>query len=194
MKPIAISILTVCGIPELVEHEARQVTHVLSILDPEEPEPAALMRFAPHHRTTLRFHDAIEPGPNVILPEAAHVAEILLFGRDLAASASSRQEGHLLVHCHAGISRSTAALTMLLAQVYPEQSADNLLSRVLDMRAKAWPNLRMMEFADEQLGRDGELVRAAGRIYRHQVEIRSHIADFMRQHRRGREVDLAERS
>jgi hypothetical protein len=65
---------------------------------------------------------------------------------------------------------------MLLAQVYPEQSADNLLSRVLDMRAKAWPNLRMMEFADEQLGRGGELVRAAGRIYRHQVKIRSHIA------------------
>lgn len=65
---------------------------------------------------------------------------------------------------------------------------------MIDIRPKAWPNLRMIEFADEQLGRGGELVRAAGRIYRHQVETRAHIADFMRRHGRGREVDMAERS
>jgi predicted protein tyrosine phosphatase len=194
MKPIAISLLTVCGIAELAEHEARKVTHALSIIDPDEPDPAAFLRYAPHHRTVLRFHDAIEPAPGVVLPEASHVAEILAFGRDLAASAGDRQDGHLLVHCHAGISRSTAALTMLLAQLYPDQSADALLARVLDMRPKAWPNLRMIEFADEQLERRGELVRAAGRIYRHQVQIRDHIADFMRRHGRGREVDMAERS
>ena len=194
MNPIAISVLTVCGIAELAEHETRAVTHVLSIIDPEEPDPAAFLRYAAHQRMLLRFHDAIEPGPGVVLPEASHVAEILGFGRDLAASAASRKEGHLLVHCHAGISRSTAALTMLLAQVYPDQSADTVLRRVLDMRPKAWPNLRMIEFADAQLGRGGDLIRAAGRIYRHQVELRDHIAEFMRRHGRGREVDMAERS
>ena len=83
---------------------------------------------------------------------------------------------------------------MLLAQLYPGQSADALLARVLDVRPKAWPNLRMIAFADEQLGRSGELVRAAGRIYRHQVRTRDHIAEFMRRHGRGREVDMAERS
>lgn len=191
MKPNAISLLTVCGLQELAEHEARDVTHILSILDPDLPDPDALLRYGPHHRVLLRFHDAIEPGPDVILPEASHVAEILAFGADLARTAQDRTDGHLLVHCHAGISRSTAALTMLLAQVYPNESADALLARVLEMRPKTWPNLRMIEFADEQLGRGGELVRAAGRIYRHQVETRSHIADFMRRHGRGREVDLA---
>ena len=120
MKPIAISLLTVCGIDELVDHQPRQVTHVLSIINPEEPEPAAFLNFTPHHRTTLRFHDAIEPGPDVVLPDATHVSEILSFGRDLAGSAPDRRDGHLLVHCHAGISRSTAALTMLLVQVYPD--------------------------------------------------------------------------
>lgn len=194
MQPIAISLLTVCGIAELAEHEARNVTHVLSIIDPEEPDPAAFQRYAAHQRLMLRFHDAIEWAPGIVMPEASHVAEILAFGRDLAASASDREEGHLLVHCHAGISRSTAALTMLLAQVYPDQSADALLARVLDMRPKAWPNLRMIEFADEQLGRNGDLIRAAGRIYRHQVQVRDHIGDFMRRHGRGREVDMAEQS
>lgn len=194
MTPIAISLLTVCGLEELAEHEARQVTHVLSILDPELPDPDAFLRYAPHHRVVLRFHDAIEAGPDVVLPQAAHVAEILAFGRELAGTARTRDEGHLLVHCHAGISRSTAALTMLLAQVYPDTDANTLLARVLDMRPKAWPNLRMLEFADAQLGRGDSLAAAAGRIYRHQVDTRAGIADFMRRHGRGREVDLALRS
>ena len=102
MQNARISLLTVCGIAELAEHEARQVTHVLSIIDPDEPDPAAFLRYAPHDRTVLRFHDAIEPGPGVVLPDASHVAEILAFGRDLAASAASRQDGHLLVHCQKG--------------------------------------------------------------------------------------------
>ena len=191
MKPNATALLTICGLKELAEHEARDVTHILSILDPDLPDPDAILRYAPHHRMVLRFHNAIEPGPDVVLPQGSHVAEILAFGADLARTAQERLDGRLLVHCHAGISRSTAALTMLLAQVYADQSADALLAGVLDMRPKAWPNLRMIEFADEQLGRGGELVRAAGRIYRHQVETRSHIADFMRRHGRGREVDLA---
>ena len=83
---------------------------------------------------------------------------------------------------------------MLLAQVYPDTDANTLLARVLDMRPKAWPNLRMLEFADAQLGRRDSLAAAAGRIYRHQVDTQAGIADFMRRHGRGREVDLALRS
>lgn len=194
MKPVAIALLTVCGIEELAEHEARQVTHVLSIINPDEPDPTAFLRYAPHHRTTLRFHDALEPAVDVVLPEPSHVAKILAFGRELAASAVERQDGHLLVHCHIGISRSTAALSILMAETYPDQPADALLGHVLEMRPKAWPNLRMIEFADEQLRRAGALIKAAGRVYRHQVRTRAGIADFMRRHGRGREVDMAEHS
>ena len=35
--------LTVCGLQELDDHGDRDVTHVLSILDPGTPEPAALL-------------------------------------------------------------------------------------------------------------------------------------------------------
>ena len=113
----AFATLTICGLDELDGHQGRRVTHVLSILDPEWPEPSAFQAFDPHFRTTLRFHDAIEPGPGILLPEKADVETILAFGRDAGDGP------RLLVHCHAGISRSTAATLMILAQAHPRRSA-----------------------------------------------------------------------
>ena len=54
---------TICGIPELGTHCAAGVTHVLSILDPEWPDPPAFAEFAPHRRLALRFHDIIDRCP-----------------------------------------------------------------------------------------------------------------------------------
>ena len=61
--------LTICGIPELDEHCAAGVTHVLSILDPDTPDPPAFAAFAPHHRLALRFYDIIETLPDRLAPE-----------------------------------------------------------------------------------------------------------------------------
>ena len=104
MKPIT-SLLTICGLEELGNHSSKGVTHVLSILDPESPDPDAFSTYDPHHRTTLRFHDVIEAGQGHILPAPEDVEAILELGRSMTAEG----EGiHLLVHCHMGISRSTA--------------------------------------------------------------------------------------
>ena len=82
MKPVSISVLTICGISELPDQSTRSVTHVLSILDPDHPDPEAFGTYDPHHRMVLRFHDAINPAPGVILPEPEHVEAILRFGDD----------------------------------------------------------------------------------------------------------------
>ena len=120
MNPVFVSLLTVCGLDELADHSMRGVTHVLSILDPDWPEPDAFRAYDPHHRTTLQFHDVIEPAPGLILPDVHHVEAIFSFGYSLARDAS-RGERHLLVHCHMGISRSTAAMLVLLAQAHPQE-------------------------------------------------------------------------
>jgi len=57
--------ITICGIPELGEHCAAGVTHVLSILGPNSPDPPELAAFAPHRRLILRFHDVVEPQPDL---------------------------------------------------------------------------------------------------------------------------------
>src|SRR3954466_5506224 len=131
MNPVFVSLLTVCGLDELAEHSMRGVTHVLSILDPDWPEPDAFRAYDPHHRTTLQFHDVIEPAPGLILPDVHHVEAIFSFGYSLARDAG-RGEGHLLVHCHMGISRSTAAMLVLLAQAHPQEDADRLFERLCE--------------------------------------------------------------
>ncbi len=170
MLPIAITTLTICGIEELPAQSTRKVSHVLSLLDPDLPELQSFMAYEAHERTTLRFHDIITPQDGRVHPTEAHVAEILDFGAKLRESAVQRQEGHLLVHCHMGISRSTAAMLSLMAQVEPEEGEDALFARLRTIRPQAWPNSVMIGFADAQLKRGGKLTAALGRHYAHQLE------------------------
>jgi predicted protein tyrosine phosphatase len=183
MKPFAFSALTVCGLDELDSHSERGVTHVLSILDPEWPEPEAFEDFDPHARVTFRFHDAIEPELGVVLPQKSDVNAILAFSRDAG------DVNHLLIHCHAGISRSTAAMLMILAQAHPHEKEDAVVDRLLEIRPQAWPNSRMIGFADELLGRDGRLSAAVARIYARRLKIEPELAQTMRRLNRAREVE-----
>ena len=91
MQPASISLLTICGLEELESHSTRAVTHVLSILDPEWPDPEAFTAYDPHHRTILRFHDAIEPGRNVVLPQLAPAPDVrVVRPRDVTIVSGSR--------------------------------------------------------------------------------------------------------
>jgi predicted protein tyrosine phosphatase len=183
MIPTAFPALTICGLDELDGEQGRRVTHVLSILDPEWPDPSALQAFDPHLRATLRFHDAIEPHPGVLAPQKADVETILAFGRDAGGA-------RLLIHCHAGISRSTAAALMILAQAHPHEGEDAIAEQLIDIRPQAWPNSRMIAFADELLDRRGRLIAATGTVYARQLAARPELAEIMRQGNRAREVEL----
>ena len=192
MKPLAISVLTICGIEELPGHEARDVTHVLSLLDPEWPEIDAFQRYGAHHRRIFHFHDIIEPVPGRIAPTPDDMAAILQFGAELRAAKEGRAEGHLLVHCHMGVSRSTAAMLSLLAQAYPDEGEDRLFARLREIRPQAWPNSLMVGYADEQLGRGGRLTAALRQHYGHRLRHEPEVAEWMTRLGRAREVEMAE--
>jgi predicted protein tyrosine phosphatase len=179
--------VTICGIDELPGHCAAGVTHVLSILDPGWPEPAAFEAFDPHRRLELRFHDIIDDTPNEIAPQRDDVARLLGFGRELSAAPG----GHLLVHCHAGISRSTAATTLILAQAQPERPASEALAAVVRLRPHAWPNLRILEIGDELLSRRGEIVAAVRVVYRGALDRDLYLQDSMMEGGRSREIAAA---
>jgi predicted protein tyrosine phosphatase len=179
--------ITVCGIGELDSHCDVGVSHVLSILDPGWPVPSAFGSFAEHARLELRFNDVIDDtDASMIPPNAGHVAQLLRFGRDLLAE--PRQSGHLLVHCHAGISRSTAAMALIIAQALPDRPASDAFHEVLRIRPPAWPNLRIIELGDTALGRNGALVAAAHDVYRHQLARRPELDETMSGIGRKREV------
>ena len=122
-------------------------------------------------------------------PREEDVSALLAFGRDLMAEPPA--DAHLLVHCHAGVSRSTASMALVLAQGLPDIAADRIFAEVLRIRGKAWPNLRIVEMGDALLGRSGALVAAAGEVYRRQLDTRPHLVEVMRNDGRGREIDAA---
>ncbi|CAN5260250.1 protein-tyrosine-phosphatase [soil metagenome] len=191
MQSLSISTLTICGIEELPAHSVRRVTHVLSLLDPGLPEIDTFGTYGEHHRVTLRFHDILGPSQGMTPPQPRHVEQILQFGESLREGVSERVEGHLLVHCHMGISRSTAAMLMLMAQNDAQADEDALFERLRGVRAQAWPNSVMIGFADEQLRRGGRLVEALGRHYGHQLKVQPQYTDWMTRLGRGRELAMA---
>jgi predicted protein tyrosine phosphatase len=180
--------ITVCGIEELPGHGAVGVTHVLSLLDPGYPDLEALGAFGEHERLELRFHDIIDELPDLRLVQREDVAALLRFGRSLMREPNA----HLLVHCHMGISRSTASMALILAQARPDRPASEALAEVRRIRPRIWPNLRVMELGDELLGRGGELVAAAVGRYRHVLARRPEMGPAMIQLGRGREVRAAQ--
>jgi predicted protein tyrosine phosphatase len=187
MAPFRISI---CGIEELAGHCNGGIGYVLSILDPDWPVPEALGMFGEHARLELRFHDVIdERGGDMVAPRQEHVEELLLFGRQLLSEPTAEQ--HLLVHCHAGVSRSTAAMALILAQARPDVPGIGIFAEVMRIRPQAWPNLRVLEFGDALLGRRGDLLSAAAGVYRTQLDGRPDLAELMRSGGRGREVEAA---
>jgi predicted protein tyrosine phosphatase len=181
--------ITICGVPELGEHSAAGVTHVLSILGPTWPDPPEFAAYAPHQRMILRFDDVIEPQRDRIAPTREDVERLLVFGREV----SETPEAHLLVHCLAGVSRSTAAAALILMQANPEWPANIALDAVAAIRPRAWPNLLILELGDALLGRNGEIVAAAGAIYRRVLAHDSEFGDRMIDAGRGREVTAAYR-
>jgi predicted protein tyrosine phosphatase len=179
--------ITVCGVAELAGHSTVGITHVLSILDPGFPDPEAFGAFGEHERLDLRFHDIVDERPGMRLAERADIEALLRFGRDLMREPQAR----LLVHCHMGISRSTAAMSLILAQARPDRPAAEAVAEVRRIRHHIWPNLRVIELGDEILGRKGELIAAAIARYRHVAERRPDVAKMMSEMGRDREVRAA---
>jgi predicted protein tyrosine phosphatase len=180
MKRLAMtSLRIVCGLDELATHSRSGLTHVLSILDPHYPKPEVFSAFDEHDKLELRFHGAIEPKRGVRLPREKDVAAILEFGERLHAAPNLGQRV-VLVHCHAGISRSTAAMAMLIAQAHPELDEEGVFERLIAIRPRAWPNSRMIGYADDLQRRKGRLIEALAGLYRAQIPRIPEIAEYMR--------------
>ena len=176
--------ITICGIPELDLHREAGVSDVLSIIDPYEPEPVVFDRFHPHRRQTLRFDDVMSRSAGAQAPEDDHLGALLAFGQAIEQAGDAT---HLLIHCHAGVSRSTAAAAILMAQHNAGREADAFLA-LLDLRAQAWPNTRMVQIADRLMARNGALIEGLVAYRRALLEVRPHLAEMIVNVGRGNEL------
>jgi predicted protein tyrosine phosphatase len=175
--------ITICGIDELPLHRDAGISDVLSIIDPLASDPVAFEEFPAHRRQLLRFDDLIFEVPGLEAPQDHHVEAILDFGRALEQS----DVAHLLIHCHAGVSRSTAAAALLMAQHNPGRETDAFLA-LLDIRHQAWPNTRMVEIADRLMQRRGALQEGLIAYRRALLKRRPHLAEVILGVGRGHEL------
>jgi predicted protein tyrosine phosphatase len=133
---------------------ARRPSHMITLLDPEHviETPAGLQ---PERHLRLGVYDICMPYEHMTPPDERHVLDILEFGRGWTDESSP-----LLVHCFAGISRSTATAFMLACERNPHVAERDIALRLRRASSTAYPNRRMVALADDLLGRSGRMVDA----------------------------------
>lgn len=143
------------------QNDLAEFSHIVSILDPEDVAPTQLSAFDARTLCVMRFHDIIESNEHLVVPNSDHIQKLLAFGLTIDFSVMP----HILVHCFAGLSRSTAAALLLIAQSEPNLTADQLTDQLQLLAPDAWPNPRMVRIGDSLLGRNGTLLSAVHTHY-----------------------------
>lgn len=132
-------------------------SHLVTLLDPEDEMPTP--EGVPGHRhLKLGMHDTVRPAPGQTPPDELHVRELLVFARDWSRSQP------MLVHCWAGISRSTASAFAIACMVAPPGNELRIAKLLRERAPHAHPNARIVAIADALLGRDGRMVDAIDAI------------------------------
>jgi predicted protein tyrosine phosphatase len=114
----------------------------------------------PERHLYIRIGDITEPLDGHILPAEEHVQQLIAFARDWDRSEP------LVIHCYAGVSRSTAAAFVIACALAPSRNETEIADAIRHASHTATPNRRMVAIADAMLGRNGRMVAAVERIGR----------------------------
>jgi predicted protein tyrosine phosphatase len=133
---------------------ARHVVTLLRLIDRVE-RPAQI---APENHLVLSVDDICLPVDGYTCPADEHVARLIKFvdGWDRAAP--------MVVHCFAGISRSTAGAFVAACALNPERNEAEIARAIRRASRTAQPNARIVSIADRMLKREGRMVQAVESI------------------------------
>jgi len=148
--------LTICGVRELPEQEGKRWTHIVSIWDKTSLYDLACREQVKTLALSAKllfsfFEDTSDPSyPDA--PRLQDVKRILDFTKELP------QKAKVLVHCRAGVSRSTATAYAILCQhTEPGMEMENLL-HIETLRDLVMPNRLIIQHADKILKREGAML------------------------------------
>lgn len=134
-------------------------SHVVTLINASTvvERPAGI---AAERHLFLGMSDIVAPMDGHIVPAQAHVERFLDFvtAWDRAAP--------LVIHCWAGISRSTAAAYIAACALAPGRDEDEIAGMLRASSPSATPNARLVAVADAMLGRDGRMIASIARIGR----------------------------
>ena len=150
----------VCSLAQLADTaELSGASHMITVINAGTPveRPAQI---APDRHLFLGFNDIVAPIEGMTPPGAEHVEAMIAFAE------AWHREAPLLIHCWAGISRSTAAAFIAICALNPRRDEAELAASLRAAAPSATPNARLVDLADDLLGRGGRMGRAVRDIGR----------------------------
>lgn len=152
-----------------------RVSHLITLINGETPidTPPSIGK---ERHLRLSMNDISEPQDGLVVPSENHVADLIRF-----ALAWDRQ-APLLIHCWAGISRSTAGAFISLCALNPGVDEHALARALRRASPTAYPNRRLVALADNVLGRSGRMTAAVEHIGRGQLAEQGQVFSLPARH------------
>lgn len=150
-QPPIVHVCALRHVPEMAKRIGAR--HLVSSINADLlPDTPAMI--APARHLKLDMHDIAVAQPGYSPPSADHVVELLNFVENWDKQAP------MLIHCFAGLSRSTATAFIALCAMNP-RTPEAIIARALRRSSDtAVPNRLFVALADDVLGRDGRMVAA----------------------------------
>lgn len=152
--------LYVCSLSHLSETAARTRAETLvTLINAGTPvdRPASI---DPRNHLFLGFNDIVEPMEGLTPPGRQHVEALIDFAHKWDRRAP------MIVHCWAGISRSTAGAFIISCARNPGADEQSVATSLRAASPSATPNARLVALADDILEREGRMIRAIESIGR----------------------------
>jgi predicted protein tyrosine phosphatase len=132
---------------------ATDARHIVTLLKDTDlvQRPAHI---AECNHLVLGMDDICEPLDGYVAPADEHVTQLIAFARGWDRAKP------LVVHCYAGISRSTAGAFTIACALNPGRDERTIAQALRSASATASPNTRIVGLADRALGRGGRMVTA----------------------------------
>jgi predicted protein tyrosine phosphatase len=108
----------------------------------------------------LGLNDVTGPADGMTPPQAGHIRQLIEFAGDWDRLRP------IVIHCYAGISRSTAAAFVLACALEPRRAEAEIARELRRASPMATPNRLIVALGDEVLARDGRMIAAIESIGR----------------------------
>lgn len=150
--------LHVCSLAELHPTvKATRASHVLTIMaNVAQVERPHTILEANHLR--VQVDDITEAMDGFVVPSDLHVAQVIDFVR------AWDRKAPMVIHCYAGISRSTASAFIAACLLNPDRDEESIARQIRAASPSAYPNRLIVSLADAALKREGRMVRALDAI------------------------------
>jgi predicted protein tyrosine phosphatase len=146
-----IHVCSLAALPETVRSTG--ASHVLTVMAnvDQVQRPQSVL---PANHLKVQMDDITEQMDGFVAPTDAHIEKVLNFVRGWDRSAP------LVVHCYAGISRSTASAFAAVCALNPHRDEIAIARLIRAASPIAQPNRLIVSLADKALGREGRMLRA----------------------------------